>query len=155
MLETVSETARRVMSSPSPSPSPAHDIAISAEPPTSAEHMHLRAVSGLSPRAPAAIAHGLANSVHILTARGPRGVLVGMIRCIGDGALFLQIVDMCVAPAYQRQGVGKRLLDAMLAWTDANAPDAYLCLLAMPAGQTLYRSRGFENTKGVGMKRVK
>jgi ribosomal protein S18 acetylase RimI-like enzyme len=117
--------------------------------------MHLRAVSGLSPRTPAAVARGLAGSMYILTARGPRGVPIGMIRCVGDGALFLQIVDMCVAPAYQRQGIGKRLLDGMLELIDANAPNAYVCLLAMPAGQALYHSGGFENTRGIGMKKVK
>jgi ribosomal protein S18 acetylase RimI-like enzyme len=131
------------------------ELTISPTPPTPAEHMHLRAAAGLSPRALVPVAHGLAHSVHILTARQPDGVPVGMVRCIGDGALFLQIVDMCVEPAFQRHGIGKRMLDEMLAWIDANAPDAYLCLLAMGPAQELYRSRGFVETRGVGMKRVK
>ena len=54
---------------------------------------------------------------------------MGMCRCIGDGALFLQVVDMAVDPNHQRKGLGKRLLDTMLAWVDEHAPEAYLSLI--------------------------
>ncbi len=38
------------------------------------------------------------------------GQLIGLIRLIGDGAYVLHIADMMVHPAYQRKGVGSRLL---------------------------------------------
>jgi GNAT superfamily N-acetyltransferase len=137
------------------------EVAITEIPPTPAEHMHLRTTSGLTPSPSTPVPHAITHSVHIVTARLPandvhsEGEVIGMVRCIGDGALFLQLVDMCVLPAHQRRGIGKQLLDAMLAWIDEHAPDAYLSLIGDPPGQALYRSRGFVETAGIGMRRSK
>lgn len=40
--------------------------------------------------------------------------LVGLIRAVGDGFSILYIQDLLVHPAYQRRGIGTRLLRAML-----------------------------------------
>lgn len=143
--------------------------------PSPAEHVWLRTVSGLTPPPSTAdIAKALSTSVHCITARrladqslpslagthepapkppAGKGPLIGMIRLTGDGVLFCQITDMAVHPAYQGRGIGKQLLDEMLKWIDANAPDAYVNLIGDPPGQALYRSRGFMPTVGIGMKR--
>lgn len=36
--------------------------------------------------------------------------LIGFIRCVGDGEHIVLVQDLVVAPNYQRQGIGKRLL---------------------------------------------
>lgn len=41
--------------------------------------------------------------------------LVGLIRCITDGQTILYIQDLLVAPEFQRQKIGQRLLKKMLA----------------------------------------
>lgn len=40
--------------------------------------------------------------------------LVGVIRAVGDGVSIVFVQDLLVLPAYQRQGVGTRLLQAIL-----------------------------------------
>lgn len=121
--------------------------------PTPEEHINLRRISGLTPPPAHAVPAALANSVHCIVARTPEGEAIGMVRCVGDGALALSIIDMCVQPDHQGRGIGKRMLDDMLRWVDENAPDAYLMLIGDEPGQGLYKSRGFVNTKGIGMKR--
>ena len=37
--------------------------------------------------------------------------LVGFARCVGDGEYILYVQDLIVLPAYQRQGVGRRLME--------------------------------------------
>ncbi|MGK0551589.1 GNAT family N-acetyltransferase [Enterococcus faecalis] len=41
--------------------------------------------------------------------------LIGLIRAVGDGISILYIQDLLVHPAYQRQGIGRNLMDALLA----------------------------------------
>lgn len=40
--------------------------------------------------------------------------LVGIIRCVGDGYTILFIQDLLVLPAYQRRGIGTRLVKTLL-----------------------------------------
>lgn len=47
--------------------------------------------------------------------------LVGVIRAVGDGVSILYIQDVIVHPAYQRRGIGTRLMQEMLAcYPDVN-----------------------------------
>lgn len=40
--------------------------------------------------------------------------LVGLLRAVGDGETILYIQDLLVAPAWQRQGIGRRLMETCL-----------------------------------------
>lgn len=42
------------------------------------------------------------------------GKLVGLVRCVGDGYSVVLVQDLLVEPAYQRQGIGTRLMQAVL-----------------------------------------
>ncbi|MBP1472911.1 hypothetical protein J7I44_01280 [Frateuria sp. MAH-13] len=42
------------------------------------------------------------------------GDLVAWDRRVGDGALFLQLVDVAVRPAGRRRGLGRRIMAALL-----------------------------------------
>jgi ribosomal protein S18 acetylase RimI-like enzyme len=136
--------------------------------PTPADYVRLRTLSGLTPPPASAVSLALSNSIYCLlattsptsTSTSPspgdgRGEVVGMVRLIGDGALFLQLVDVCVVPAHRGRGLGDRLVSQMCEWIDENAGEAYVSLIADPMGQGLYRKKGFVETSGIGMKRSK
>ena len=50
------------------------------------------------------------NSLHVLAAFNEKGILVGVLRAVGDGASILFIQDILVTPEYQHQGIGTKLL---------------------------------------------
>jgi GNAT superfamily N-acetyltransferase len=75
-----------------------------------------------------------------------------MGRLLGDGALFLQLVDVAVHPHHQCKGLGKRIIESLVGFADENAPHAYVSLVADPPGQRLYPKYGFENVRpSIGM----
>ena len=54
------------------------------------------------------------NSLHVLAAVNEKGILVGVLRAVGDGASILFIQDILVTPEYQHQGIGTKLLQQTL-----------------------------------------
>ena len=54
------------------------------------------------------------NSLHVLEAFNEKGILVGVLRAVGDGASILFIQDILVTPEYQHQGIGTKLLQQTL-----------------------------------------
>ncbi len=54
------------------------------------------------------------NSLHVLAAFNEEGILVGVLRAVGDGASILFIQDILVYPEYQHQGIGTKLLQQTL-----------------------------------------
>ncbi|ARY91983.1 MULTISPECIES: GNAT family N-acetyltransferase [Lacticaseibacillus] len=64
-------------------------------------------------RDPAKLKRALAQSLMVLGAfDGDR--LVGLIRAVGDGETILFIQDLLVHPGYQRQGIGRQLVKALV-----------------------------------------
>ncbi|MDE3282979.1 MULTISPECIES: GNAT family N-acetyltransferase [Lacticaseibacillus] len=64
-------------------------------------------------RNPAKLKRALAQSLMVLGAfDGDR--LVGLIRAVGDGETILFIQDLLVLPNYQRQGIGRQLVNALV-----------------------------------------
>ena len=75
--------------------------------------------------------------------------LIGCIRAVGDGASILYIQDILVAPEHQRKGVGRRLLQAML----AQYPSIYQTVLMtdnIPERAAFYRACGFKAAADMG-----
>jgi len=54
------------------------------------------------------------NSLHVLAAFNEKGILVGVLRAVGDGTSILFIQDILVTPEYQHQGIGTKLLQQTL-----------------------------------------
>ena len=54
------------------------------------------------------------NSLHVLAAFNEKGILVGVLRAVGDGASILFIQDILVTPEYQHQGIVTKLLQQTL-----------------------------------------
>ena len=113
----------------------------------------MRELAGLSPKTSAAAASGLPNSLFGVCVRDGNK-LIGMGRVIGDGGLNFDVVDVAVHPDYQRQGLGTRIMTALMEYIDAVAPDsAYVSLLADDDAPELYKKFGFKFTapRTVGM----
>ena len=121
--------------------------------PSIADYTRLRAACGLSPMSAAAAERGLPNSlfaVQVLQA----GEMIGMGRVIGDGGCFYQVVDICVLPAHQGRGLGKRIMAAISGWLRGNLSDTgYVSLIADGEARKLYAQYGFVETApaSVGM----
>lgn len=82
------------------------------------------------------------------------GETIGMGRVIGDGGCFVQIVDIAVDPDHQGQGLGKRIMTALMAWIDTELPNStYVSLLADVPADQLYAQYGFKPTapRTIGM----
>ncbi|MFU0922781.1 GNAT family N-acetyltransferase [Kluyvera sichuanensis] len=122
--------------------------------PSAEAFCHLRKIAGLSARPLAAAEIGLPRScygVHVLW----QGAPVGMGRIVGDGALNFEIVDIAVDPAHQGKGLGRKIMEALMAWLDTHAfKGSYVSLVAdVPE---LYAKFGFESVRpeSEGMARV-
>lgn len=117
------------------------------------DFLRLRDAAGMSPRSREGVARGLPNSQFAVVVvavddaeAGDRDEdVVGMARVVGDGGTVYHICDMAVHPDHQRQGLGSRLMDALMAWIDEDAPpNAYVNLMADVDG--FYEQWGFERT---------
>lgn len=80
---------------------------------------------------------------------------VGMARVVGDGVKYFYVQDVAVDPAYQGAGIGRALLERVLAKVGARAPaPAFVGLFATRVGDALYRSVGFDVGDMIGMVRI-
>jgi GNAT superfamily N-acetyltransferase len=57
----------------------------------------------------------LAGSLFLATARCG-GRLVGLVRLVGDGAYVLHVAGLSVHPDFQRQGIGRQLMEMAIAF---------------------------------------
>ena len=75
--------------------------------------------------------------------------LVGIIRCVGDGASIIYIQDLMVKPEYQRRGIGTRLVEKVV----EDWPDVYQMVLMTddtPKSVSFYNSLGFRRSDTLG-----
>ena len=117
---------------------------LSLEIPRADEYCALRSAAGLSAMTPAAAATGLPASWCSVCVRDG-DELIGMGRVVGDGGLFLFVVDIAVAPAWQGQGWGRRIMQALMDDVHARAPArAMIGLIADGTASRLYEQFGFK-----------
>ena len=114
------------------------------QPPEIEDYRRLRRICNLTPRSVAAAEAGLPNTVFAVTIRHA-GQTIGMGRIIGDGALFLHIVDIAVDPDHQGRGLGKVIMATLMAHIEANVPaEVHVSLMADGDAHRLYAQFGFE-----------
>ncbi|PZE88487.1 GNAT family N-acetyltransferase [Curtobacterium sp. MCBD17_008] len=110
------------------------------------DYLRLRRDSGLTPvtaeqGAPAI--DGAWSACHVVDENG-RPVAMG--RVIGDGGWYFHVVDIATDPGHQRRGLGRTVVEWLVADVRERAPEgAYVSLIGDPPGQRLYRSLGFED----------
>lgn len=85
---------------------------------------------------------------------------VGMGRLIGDG-MYYMIADIVVCPTYQKQGIGSKITEMLVAYVDAKTPvggRSSIQLIAEKGKESFYRKLGFKLIPhehcGSGMRRV-
>ncbi|MGX1499207.1 ribosomal protein S18 acetylase RimI-like enzyme [Labrenzia sp. MBR-25] len=118
-------------------------------------YLRLRVESGLSGYGREAAEIGLKNSLFCVMLYDDNEA-IGMGRLIGDGGCFVQVTDIAVLPAYQGQGLGKRIMAALTAHIEsAFPPSTYVSLIADVPANALYAQFGFEETapRSLGMAR--
>ncbi|CAM3990933.1 GNAT family N-acetyltransferase [Deinococcus marmoris] len=101
-------------------------------------------------RDPQALARALRHSSFVWAARNEGGELVGLVRGLSDDVSILFVQDILVLPDWQRQGVGRALMGAVL---DHYAHVMQTALLTDDGPEQLafYESLGFGNTRNLGL----
>lgn len=118
--------------------------ALHVGPPSLDDYLRLRRESGLRPKSPEQGAHALQGSWSSCHVTAPDAHTVAMGRVVGDGGWYFVVADMATAPDHQRRGLGRAVLDHLLADIRARAPgDPYVTLTADAAGRRLYEQAGF------------
>ena len=115
-------------------------------------YCHLRQRTGLSAKTLSAAELGLPQSLYMVYLVDGEQI-IGMGRLVGDGALHCQICDIAVLPQYQGQGLGKRIMAALMDKVQQLPASCYVNLIADGDAQFLYRQFGFADVgpKSVGM----
>ncbi len=69
---------------------------------------------------------------------------VGMGRIVGDGAIYFYIQDIVVRPEWQGMGIGRAIMDTLMQWLRANAPErSFVGLFAAAGRESFYAHYGF------------
>jgi GNAT superfamily N-acetyltransferase len=112
-------------------------------------YVELREAGDMNPKSLEAARRGLSNTVYGLSVvETKQGETVGMARIVGDEGVVDVICDMVVPPDHQGQGLGTRLMDALMDYVEDEAPEtAYINLIADVDG--FYEQWGFEETRPV------
>lgn len=97
-------------------------------------------------RDPEALARALRQSGFVRTARDGAGTLIGLVRGVTDDVSILYVQDLLVCPEWQRRGVGRALMEAVLE-RYAHVMQTVLLTDDGPAQLAFYRSLGFHNTR--------
>ena len=126
------------------------DFVVTERMPTVDEHRALFEAVGWNPYAPEAASLALRNTLCGVVVHTPGDVndianLIGMGRVIGDGGKFFYIQDVAVRPAFQGQGVGRLIMDRLLAYIKRSAPhEPFVGLFATEVAWNFYKHYGFE-----------
>ncbi len=72
------------------------------------------------------------------------GEVVGCGRVVGDGGIYYYVQDIIVLPEHQGKGMGRRIMDAVMRFLEANAsPGAFVALMAAKGVAGFYERYGF------------
>lgn len=93
---------------------------------------------------PARIAQMLDGSNLIVTARDADGTILGLARCMSDGAWICYCSDLAVKETAQGRGVGRALLDKC---AEVLGPRIGLVLVSYPESASFYDGVGMERAQ--------
>lgn len=87
----------------------------------------------------------LKNSIYCVTVKEDDQI-VGMGRIVGDGAIYFYIQDIVVHPTYQKNGIGKEIMNKLVDYLHTNAPDkAFIGLFASQGNESFYEKFDFKD----------
>lgn len=111
--------------------------------PSAEQYRALRRAVGWRDLAPADADVALRNSLFAVCALHG-GNVVGCGRVIGDGGMYFYVQDVIVLPAFQRRGIGARIMAAIEAYMHSRVPaTGFVGLMAARGSVPFYRSRGY------------
>jgi GNAT superfamily N-acetyltransferase len=111
--------------------------------PSVEEYLVLREAVGWGRLDEQMTARGLANALFTVCLLHQDQV-IGCGRVIGDGGLYFYLQDIIVLPAFQGKGLGKRLMQAILAYLEKQAlVGAFVGLMAAKDVSPFYTQFGF------------
>jgi GNAT superfamily N-acetyltransferase len=133
----------------------ADDLVVVDRLPTPAEHRAIAEAVGWThafdwPTLPASLEGSLTGAVAVLEGR-----VVGMGRLVGDDVKYFYVQDLAVLPQHQGRGIGRVLLDRLLAYVAETAPaSAFVGLFSTSEADALYRENEFSPGDLTGLYRL-
>ena len=119
------------------------DFEIVERSPTVEEYQMLRREVGWPEVDAALVPRSLAASLFSVCLLHDRAV-VGCGRVVGDGGIYLYVQDVIVLPPYQRQGHGRRIMDALMSYVARQAGrNSFVGLNAAKGVAPFYYRYGF------------
>lgn len=97
---------------------------------------------------PDMLEQALQQSLYVLVAYDGQDV-VGLLRAVGDGVSILFIQDILVRPSYQRQGIGRQLMNDVLE-RYKNVYQLHLLTDQSEKTAAFYRALGFQPVEAIG-----
>jgi GNAT superfamily N-acetyltransferase len=123
-------------------------VELVVRPPTVDEYQTLRRSTGWTMQPDEAVRQGLDKALYSVCAL-VSGRVVGCARVVGDGALYFYIQDLIVLREHQGRGIGRMMMDRVMAWLDVNAgPDAFIGLMVAKGYSPFYDRYGFQPRPG-------
>ena len=111
--------------------------------PTVEEYQRLREAVGWGKLDTEAVETGLRNSLFSVCVIY-KDEVIGCGRVVGDGGIYFYIQDIIVLPKFQKQGIGKRIMDAVMSHLSSHAPpNAFIGLMAAKGVSRFYEKYGF------------
>ncbi|MHB0798514.1 GNAT family N-acetyltransferase [Bacillus thuringiensis] len=87
----------------------------------------------------------LQNSIYCIIVKD-NNQIIGMGRIVGDGAIYFYIQDIVVHPEYQKNGIGKKIMNTLVEYLNQNAPDkAFIGLFASQGKTSFYEKYDFKD----------
>ena len=121
------------------------------------EYCDLRAAVGWKPIVEDQAQSGIDHSDFVIACRDGQQI-VGCARVFWDKGYIAYLADVMVKPDYQRQGIGKRLVDECIAYIDRQLKEGWrikIVIVSAKGKEPFYERFGFEvrpNEKdGAGM----
>lgn len=90
------------------------------------------------------VKQGLSNSLCAVVVQDAKGKVVGMGRIVGDNAIYFHIQDVIVRPEFQRQGIGKLIMNELMSYVNrTGGKNSNVGLMSSKGREAFYRSFGF------------
>ena len=121
------------------------------------DYVFLRNAVGFKPLSKRQAELALENQSYLIVAKDGDKT-IGMSRLVFDKAYVAVVVDVIVLPEYQRQGIGKHMINGLMTYIDSVAVEGehiLVLLMAVHGKESFYKKFGFierpDDTYGAGM----
>ena len=115
--------------------------------PSATDYIALRVKSGMGAKDLSKAEIALEHSLFIVSL-WDNDRLIGLGRIVGDQGITYVVTDIMVDPAYQRKGLGKKIMKEIDFYLEQNTDqNAYICLIANKPADKLYSQYKFDNVE--------